>query len=250
MRGPRADRTTPEQWVESPDPERVRAVHRALRRAYGRPQPQQRRDPLDGLIATLLSQSTTGANARAAFAELKRRFPEWDECLAASGAEVVEAVRSAGLGQTRGPRIQAILARVLADTGELSLEGLHRRASRDAMAYLLTLPGVGPKTAACVLLFSCARQVFPVDTHVARIARRLGWAPASASPEAIQAQLEPVIPGPLRYPLHVNLIAHGRAVCRASRPACERCVLREWCQWARSGTTRWAPGGERRGRAG
>jgi len=218
-----------------PSPDAIRAVHAALLAAYGRPPRQRLGNPLDGLIATLLSQNTTAANSRAAFAELKRRFPTWQACLDAPVGAVVRAVRGAGLSRVRGPRIQAILARVAADQGELSLDVLHRLPARGAMAYLLSLPGVGPKTAACVLLFSCRRRVFPVDTHVARITRRLGWAPGRATPEAIQAVLEPPIPPGLRYALHVNLIAHGRALCHPRSPECSVCPILAYCPTGQRG---------------
>jgi len=204
-------------------------VSAALSRAYGRPPPQTRSDPLDGLIGTILSQNTTSANSRAAFAELKRRFPAWERCRDAPARAVISAIRSAGLAQIRGPRIQAILRRVGEERGRLSLDHLHAWPPRRGMAYLQSLPGVGPKTAACVLMFNCRKQVFPVDTHVARIARRLGWAPESAPPEAIQTRLEPRVPPRLRYALHVNLIAHGRACCHARKPACAVCPILAHC---------------------
>jgi len=198
-------------------------------RAYGRPPPQARCDPLDGLIGTILSQNTTSANSRTAFAELKRRFPTWDECRDAPPRAVVAAIHSAGLARIRGPRIQAILRRIAEERGRLSLDHLHAWPADRGMAYLQSLPGVGPKTAACVLMFCCRRHVFPVDTHVARIARRLGWVPETASAEAIQALLEPCVPARLRYALHINLIAHGRACCHARRPACAACPILAYC---------------------
>ncbi|MBM3497657.1 MAG: endonuclease III [Armatimonadetes bacterium] len=226
-------RRSAERTVRGPTPESVRAVHAGLVRARGRPPRQRRGDPLDCLIGTLLSQNTTGANSRAAFAELKRRFPTWQACLQAPTEAVIAAINCAGLARTRGPRIQAVLARIRHDQGELTLDALHETDSALAMTYLQSLPGVGPKTAACVLLFACRRQVFPVDTHVARIAVRLGWAAEGASPERIQERLEPLVPPALRYPLHVNLIAHGRLVCRAGRPRCAECVVREHCATGR-----------------
>ncbi|MBM3476151.1 MAG: endonuclease III [Armatimonadetes bacterium] len=207
----------------------VREVSAALMRAYGKPAPQRRSDPLDGLIGTILSQNTTSANSRAAFGELKRRFPTWEACRDARARDVIDAIRGAGLGAIRGPRIQEILGRIEEEQGRLSLDGLHDWPVRRGMAYLQSLPGVGPKTAACVLMFCCRKQVFPVDTHVARIARRLGWADEDASPEAIQALLEPRVPARLRYALHVNLIAHGRMCCHARRPGCGGCPIRAYC---------------------
>jgi endonuclease-3 len=146
---------------------------------------------------------------------------------------VRDAIRSAGLAEVRAPRLLAILRRLQADRGELSLDFLARETVPAAQRYLESLPGVGPKTAACVLLFAFGRAVFPVDTHVARIARRLGWAPDRASPEAIQALLGPRVPPSLRYALHVNLIAHGRATCRARNPRCPGCPILRLCPTGR-----------------
>ena len=221
-------------WLP-PCPALIRAVNGALRGAYGAPPPQTRGDPLDGLIGTVLSQTTTSTNSRAAFNALKRRFPTWRECLKAPTEAVVEAIRSAGLGRIRGPRIQAILAQVQHDQAALSLDMLHDLPPSRAMAYLQSLPGVGPKTAACVLLFSCRKQVFPVDTHVARITRRLGWAAEEASPNAIQALLEPLVPPGIRYALHVNLIAHGRGRCHAGKPECRECPILRHCPAGQGG---------------
>jgi endonuclease-3 len=204
-------------------------VAAALRRAYGPPPPLGRSDPLDGLIATVLSQNTTSANSRAAFSELTRRFPTWEACLCAEPVAVVDAIRGAGLAQVRGPRIQRVLAQIADGRSGLSLDWLHGAPVPDAMEYLQGLPGIGPKTAACVLLFCCRRAVFPVDTHVARLSGRLGWVCPGTAPEVIQRVLEPAVPPRLRYALHVHLIAHGRAVCHARRPECPRCILRPLC---------------------
>jgi len=142
---------------------------------------------------------------------------------------VRRAIRSAGLAGIRAPRIIEILRRIETEQGELSLDLLWRAPVSEARAYLESLPGVGPKTASCVLLFDCGRPVFPVDTHVARITRRLGWVSAKASPEGIQSILEPLIPPRLRYGLHVNMIAHGRQLCRPQRARCDLCPVRPHC---------------------
>jgi endonuclease-3 len=207
----------------------VRAVRRALERAYGKPPAQSRCDPLDGLIGTILSQNTTSGNASAAFAELRRRCPTWEACLQAQTRTIREAIRSAGLAEQRAPRIRQILQQLHDERGEVSLDFVHDLPVAGAREYLQSLPGVGPKTASCVLLFSCRRRVFPVDTHVARITRRLGWVAEQATPEQIQEQLEPRIPANLRYSLHVNMIAHGRTLCRPRDPRCDDCPLLRLC---------------------
>jgi endonuclease-3 len=204
-------------------------VYRALARAYGVPPAQQKSDPLDGLIGTILSQNTTSTNARAAFGQLKRRCPTWEACLAARTSTIRAAIRSAGLADRRAPRIRQILQRLHDERGEVSLDFIYDWPVERGREYLESLPGVGPKTASCVLLFSCRKRVFPVDTHVARITRRLRWVAPNAAPEEIQGLLEPLIPANLRYGLHVNLIAHGRTVCRPQQPKCEACPILRYC---------------------
>jgi len=204
-----------------------------LERVYGRPPAQTRRDPLDGLIGTVLSQNTTSSNASAAFAELKRRCPTWGACLQTRTSAIRDAIRSAGLAEQRAPRIRQIVEQLRDQRGEVSLAFLHDWSVARARRYLESFPGVGPKTASCVLLFSCRRRVFPVDTHVARITRRLDWVPERATAEQIQAQLEPQIPANLRYSLHVNMIAHGRTLCRPRGPQCDDCPLLPYCPTGR-----------------
>jgi endonuclease-3 len=216
----------------------IRAVARALSRAYGDPGRQARSSPLDGLIGTLLSQNTTSTNASAAFHELKRRCPTWEDCLRAGVAVVRRAIRSAGLAEIRAPRILAILRRLRDERGALSLDFLCDAPVAEARAYLESFPGVGPKTASCVLLFECRRAVFPVDTHVARITRRLGWVPEPMSAEVIQVALEPIIPAELRHALHVALIAHGRKLCRPRAPQCEVCPILRYCPTGQAGAGR------------
>ena len=198
-------------------------------KAYGRPERHASGNPLDGLIGTILSQNTTSTNSRAAFQELKRRFPTWERCLSADVAEVIDAIRPAGLAELRGPRIVQILRSLREEQGSLDIDFVCEMPVGQAADYLQSFPGVGPKTAACVLLFSCGRQVFPVDTHVDRLTKRLGWVSEKLPPESIQKELQPLISGPSRYALHVNLIAHGRVVCRPRKPRCDECPLLEHC---------------------
>jgi len=208
-----------------------------LLKAYGRSERRASGNPLDGLIGTILSQNTTSTNSRAAFEELKSRFPTWERCLEADVGEVTDAIRPAGLAELRGPRIVEILRSLREERGTLNIDFVCEMPVAQAAEYLQSFPGVGPKTAACVLLFSCGRPVFPVDTHVDRLAKRLGWVSESLSPEAIQRELEPLIPGPSRYALHVNLIAHGRALCRPRKPRCDECPLLEHCPSGRARTS-------------
>ncbi len=187
--------------------------------------------PLDELVMTVLSQHTSDANTAQAFRSLRSRFPTWDEVRTAPTAAVADAIRTGGLADRKAPRIQAILDAVLAERGDLNIDHLAGLPLEEARAWLLRLNGVGPKTAACVLLFSLGRPALPVDTHVHRVAKRLGLIGAHVGADAAHQALESAL-GEDRnqvYAFHVNMIAHGRAVCTARRPFCERCPLTDCC---------------------
>jgi endonuclease-3 len=208
---------------------RIAQIVRRLQRAYG-PHPWRRHGkPLDGLIGTVLSQHTSDTNSDAAFEKLRRAFPTWRACMNARPAEVECAIRCGGLSRQKTRSIQAILRFLQADRGRLSLDFLRRWPMRRAREYLLALPGVGPKTAACVLLFNLHKPALPVDTHVHRLARRLGLIPDDTSAEDAHDLLESACPKKLVYPFHVLLIQHGRQVCHARRPRCGECVLADIC---------------------
>ena len=208
---------------------RVRAVYKRLVSEQGPFTPGPPLPVLDQIVATILSQHTSDANSARAFANLKQRYPSWDEVLDAPVRELADVIRSGGLADQKAPRIKAVLEMIEAREGSLNLKRLDDMEDREVADYLLGLPGVGPKTAACVLVFSMGRDAFPVDTHVHRIVRRLGWVEANASAEAAHRRLTPVIPAEIRYGLHVALVSHGRRVCRAQRPRCTECVVFDFC---------------------
>ena len=186
-------------------------------------------EPLDGLILTVLSQNTNDKNRDSAFSSLKTVFPNWPDVTNAKESDLEAVIRSAGLAHTKAQRILTILRSIHSDFGEYSLSKLASLGRDEVVRYLRALPGVGAKTVACVLLFDLKLKAFPVDTHVSRIARRVGLVPAKYSPEEICVEFERVVPEARCLGGHVNMIAHGRAVCHSQKPECERCVLSGIC---------------------
>ncbi|HUT74536.1 MAG TPA: endonuclease III [Armatimonadota bacterium] len=181
--------------------------------------------PLDVLIATILSQNTSDVNSGLAWARLRERFPSWNQVADADVRAIAAAIRPGGLSNVKAPRIKHILRHIGRERGRLSLDFLAHMSDGEARDYLLALPGVGLKTANVVLLFALDRQVFPVDTHVLRVARRLGLIGPKVCADRAHGELEPLVPPPRRRALHLNLIAHGRQVCKARCPQCPRCPL-------------------------
>jgi len=186
-------------------------------------------EPLDGLILTVLSQHTNDRNRDVAFARLKERYPTWEAAIFAGYDAVLDAVRPAGLAPTKTGRIMEILEIVSRDFGRYSILSLAERGRDEARKYLLSLPGVGEKTAACVLLFDMGLPAFPVDTHITRICRRIGFVSEKTTAEEICTLMEREV-APSRYlGGHINIIEHGRAVCKARAPLCPTCAVRRLC---------------------
>jgi endonuclease-3 len=211
------------------DRRRLRAILLRLARAYGTPPPPRHLPPLEELVLTVLSQHTSDTNRDRAYADLRRRFPSWDEVADAPLPALARAIRSGGLGPTKAVRIRAML-RDIRDSGvPLDQRAFTTMPDQDLWDTLVALPGVGPKTAACVLLFSLDRPYFPVDTHVHRVAIRLGLVPPRSDAVATQAAFQESVRDDQMYALHMNLIRHGREICTAQRPRCSECVLREFC---------------------
>jgi endonuclease-3 len=201
---------------------------------YDEPPQRSRRDPLDELVLGVLSQNTSDVNSGRAFARLKSAFPDWQSVLASDRQQVEEAIRPGGLAPTKAVRIQALLAEVVERRGRFDLSFLADLPLEEAKSWLWSLPGVGPKTAAVVLLFSLGRPAFPVDTHVHRVLRRLGLVPAKASATRAQELVEPRLAPAEVYPFHMYLITHGRRTCLARRPRCRECHLGQRCPSAAS----------------
>lgn len=219
------------------DREVVEALDRLLQERYGGDGSrlllgQVGRDPVDVLVATVLSQATSDRASLAAFTRLKERFPRWEMVLEAGPAELEKVIAPAGLGRQKAARVVDILKAIQARAGRISLGFLKGAPPGEAARFLEGLPGVGPKTAACVLLFALGQAAFPVDTHVYRVARRVGLIPEKVDRARAQKILQESV-DPERYlRLHVNLIAHGREVCRARRPRCSECPVRSVCDAA------------------
>jgi endonuclease-3 len=217
--------------MTAPREDEIRTVQRRLRASQGPFVPKPGLPVLDELVATVLSQHTSDVNSERAFAQLKARFPAWEQVADAPQEEVAEAIRAGGIANQKARRIQQILAAIEDREGSLDVSRLHDCDDEAVEEYLRTLPGVGPKTAACVLVFSMGRPAFPSDTHVHRIVLRLGWMPPNATADQAYRLLGPLVPPEIRYDLHVAMITHGRTVCRARQPSCGGCVLRDLCPY-------------------
>jgi endonuclease-3 len=240
-----ASRTTPDE-AELAD-RALEALSR-LEKAYGRPRNTNRRAPLDELILTVLSQNTNDRNRDRAYHALRQRFPRWEDVLAATDIQVARTIREGGLANQKAARIRLILQQIQEEHGELDLEFLRRRSLPQVAEYLGAFKGVGEKTVNCVLLFSLGKKAFPVDTHIHRLALRLGLAPEGSDAAEVHRRMRDLVPAKDYYPAHMNLIRHGREVCRAHRPGCDHCILLHLCAWGQKN-----PGGtmeQSRGRAG
>ncbi len=191
--------------------------------------PHRALPPLDELILTVLSQNTSDINCERAYAAMRERYPRWHDVLEAPPAQLVAVLRPGGLANQKAPRIQAILAELAASEAGLDLGWLSGQEPEPAMAFLTALPGVGAKTASCVLLFSLGMPVMPVDTHIHRIALRLGLIGPRVSADAAHPLLTALTPPDRMLEAHLLLIEHGRRTCKARRPRCESCVLLDLC---------------------
>jgi endonuclease-3 len=211
--------------------EKYLTVHNLLIEAYGEPKWRQHIPPVDELVNTILSQNTSDVNRDKAYEALKERFPTWQAVMDAAEAEVVETIRPAGLANQKGPRIQKALRQVVAETGDLSLDFLSELPLDAAKVWLTDIKGVGPKTAAIVLLFAFGRPAFPVDTHVHRVSGRLGLIGPKVTADKAHEILENIPYPETFYTFHLNLIRHGREVCTARSPKCPQCVLRDCCDF-------------------
>jgi endonuclease III len=203
-------------------------VTRRLSSLYGSPRLNNKDDPLDELVFIILSQMTTGPSYERVFEKLRAAVNGWRDLDGITEDQLRALIADAGLSNQKAPRIAAIARRLRTDFGDVTLEPLAGMADIEAEAYLTSLPGVGTKTAKCVMMYSLGREVLPIDTHVGRVARRLGLLSAGSSGRQ-HGDLEGVVRPADRYDFHVNVLVHGRAICTALRPQCVRCVLTDLC---------------------
>lgn len=212
-------------WLTGRKLSRIAAL---LQSQWGAVSEKPLRPPLDELVLTILSQNTSDLNSDRAFRSLRRAMSDWNEVRKAPAKKIEAAIREGGLARIKANRIQAILEEIHREWGVLSLDFLKDLPPENAWAYLRRFKGVGPKTAACVMLFSLGRPAFPVDTHIIRVLSRMGegqkW-----TPEGLQEELQRKAPSELMYPLHLHLIHHGRMICRPRNPLCGRCSLISLC---------------------
>jgi endonuclease-3 len=209
---------------------KVKKVIQILEDLYGVPE-AERIDPVDLLVATILSQNTTDKNSLKAFGNLKSSYLDYESLLSAPEAQIEEKIRVGGLAEMKSNRIKAALEKIKADAGSIDLGFIGEMDLREARDYLLSLRGVGPKTAAVVLLFAFHKATMPVDTHVFRVSKRIGLVPENSNIKEAQAVLEKKTPLDKYISLHINLIRHGRLICKARNPIHSDCALRDICDY-------------------
>jgi endonuclease-3 len=207
----------------------IEEVIKLLEQEYGPCQWRSDRDPIDVLIGTILSQNTSDANSGKAFASLKASFNSWEAVASAPVEHIAQVIKSGGLHQIKAARIKQVLEQIQQEQGHISLDSLKSMSMAEAEDYLMRLPGVGRKTARCVLLFSLGKPSLPVDTHIFRVAKRLGLIDSRASIEKVPSLLQEQIPPSKVYQFHIHMIEHGRRICHARQSCCNRCILRDIC---------------------
>ena len=206
-------------------------IHQLLMEAYGTPAWRPHLPPVDELVSTILSQNTNDKNRDLAFDNMKAVFPIWEDVRDAPINKLEESIKIAGLSKQKAPAIQNALRKITEERGIIELDFLRAESSQDALNWLIDLKGVGPKTAAIVLLFSLGKPAFPVDTHVYRVTGRLGLRPGKINPDKAHAFLAEQFLPETYYPVHLNLIRLGREVCKARQPLCQDCPLKQICSY-------------------
>ncbi len=223
---------TKSPW-KRPPPKRINRIRDVLRDYYGRPRNEPHRAPLDELVLTVLSQNTNDRNRDVAFTRLRTRFSTWATVAHAPVGQIEETIRPGGISKVKSKRIKEMLLEIERKAGGFDIDWLASVPRERAIDFLESLPGVGRKTAACVLMFSFDRPEMPVDTHVHRVSSRLGLIrPKASFDEAHDEWLELALPDEL-FELHINLLRHGRRICSAKRPKCAECALKRLCPYGK-----------------
>lgn len=219
------------ETTKAADDKPIRYIIQNLERAYGVPTNARASDPLDMLVQIILSQATSDTNSERTFKALKKRFPNWEAAARARESTIADTIRSGGLANQKAAVIKSLLRQIKEEHGTLNLDFLHDFSAEEAASYLKQFRGLGPKTIACTLLFACRKEVFPLDTHIFRILRRVGLIPQKCTDTRAHEIMNRIVPPGKFYSLHVNLIRHGRKLCRPREPLCERCPIVEYCDY-------------------
>ncbi|MFW5709240.1 MAG: endonuclease III domain-containing protein [Chloroflexota bacterium] len=206
-------------------------VARTLREIYGELQWSDGQSPMDELVSCILSQNTNDANRDRGFTALKQRYPTWQDVVDAPLDELIDTIRPAGLANQKGPRIQRALEQIYRERGEYNIDFLADIPINEAKEWLVSMDGIGPKTAAIVLCFAFNRAAFPVDTHVLRVSTRIGFLPEKTNADRAHDIMEAIVPAEDYFQFHIHLIRHGRDTCNARSPHCERCPLTQHCDY-------------------
>ena len=207
------------------------AIAEALTQVYGELDWSRNQDGMDELVSCILSQSTNDTNRDRAFARLKSHYESWEAVRISDLDELVEVIRPAGLANQKAPRIQDVLAAIYQKAGEYSIDFLDQMSIDVAKDWLVSLKGIGPKTAAIVLCFAYGRPAFPVDTHIYRVSKRIGFLPEKLSANDAHPVMEAMVPATDYYQFHIQLIQHGRDTCHARKPSCELCCISAHCDY-------------------
>ena len=207
----------------------VKRINDILEERLGIPRWNGKHDPLDSLIRTILSQNTNDRNRDRAYQFLKKKFPTWESVWRAGASEISEAIKVGGLANQKGRRIKGLLNWIKEKHGDFNLDFMCRMPTEEVFKTFLPLKGVGVKTLAVVLMFACGRDIFPVDTHVHRVCRKLGLVPNPSTAEKTFYSMQNLIPEGKSYSLHLNMITFGRTICQARNPQCYRCFLFSEC---------------------
>lgn len=225
---------------------RSETIRKRLEKEFGRPEEDEREDPLSALVSTILSQNTTDITSDRAWAALKERYPTMEALKKADPGELASTIRVGGLPQLKAERILGALRDIERMRGKLSLDFLGDMMEEEADAWLAQLKGVGPKTRAIILLFSLGKKAFPVDTHISRVTQRLGLVRKGAGREEAQDAMAAMARPRDYFSYHINIIEHGRKTCSALRPKCYACALSDVCRWDEKKRYGWKPIGKRK----